>query len=56
MNTSLGWKRREMVARLRVYCVPFWEEKRGNVGAVNDLCVICVAPVRVQKKKKAYVW
>lgn len=46
LNTSLRWERREMVARLRTYCVSFCEEKIGNVGAVNDWGVICVVHLR----------
>ena len=45
LNTSLRQKRWEMVARLRMHCVSFWEGEMGNVGAVNDLCVICAVPL-----------
>lgn len=31
LNTSLRWKRREMVARLRTYCVSIWEEMCGQL-------------------------
>lgn len=46
LNTSLRLRKWETAACLRTHCISFEEEKMGNVGAVNDLCVICVARLR----------
>lgn len=69
LNTSLRLRKWETAACLRTHCISFEEEKMGNVGAVNDLCVICVARLRgcrcacaslyaskQKKKKREEVW